>query len=62
MGAGSVVIENVPDHALVVGNPSKQIGWVGRAGIQLTQEGSIWVCPKTKEEYVELDNRIQLLG
>ena len=27
VGAGSVVIENVPNHALVVGNPSKQIGW-----------------------------------
>ena len=62
VGAGSVVIENVPDHALVVGNPSKQIGWVGRAGIQLTQEGSIWICPKPKEEYVELNNQMQLLG
>jgi len=28
VGAGAVVTHNVPDHALVVGNPAKQIGWV----------------------------------
>jgi UDP-2-acetamido-3-amino-2,3-dideoxy-glucuronate N-acetyltransferase len=32
VGAGSVVIRDVPDYALVVGNPARQIGWVDREG------------------------------
>jgi UDP-2-acetamido-3-amino-2,3-dideoxy-glucuronate N-acetyltransferase len=28
IGAGSVVTKNVPDYALVVGNPARQIGWM----------------------------------
>ena len=32
VGAGAVVLEDVPDHALVVGNPARQIGWMCRCG------------------------------
>lgn len=32
IGAGAVVIKNVPDYAVVVGNPAKQIGWVNENG------------------------------
>ena len=35
IGAGAVVTKNVPDYALVVGNPSKQIGWVSEYGHRL---------------------------
>ena len=35
IGAGAVVIKDVPDYALVVGNPSRQIGWVSKAGHRL---------------------------
>lgn len=35
IGAGAVVVKNVPDFALVVGNPSRQIGWVGISGNRL---------------------------
>ena len=35
VGAGSVVTKPVPDYALVVGNPAKQIGWVSEAGHRL---------------------------
>jgi UDP-2-acetamido-3-amino-2,3-dideoxy-glucuronate N-acetyltransferase len=38
VGAGSVVIEDVPDHALVVGNPSRQIGWACDCGTKLEGE------------------------
>ena len=37
IGAGSLVNKNVPDHALVVGNPAKQIGWTCLCGERLTQ-------------------------
>jgi UDP-2-acetamido-3-amino-2,3-dideoxy-glucuronate N-acetyltransferase len=32
IGAGSVVTKDVPDYALIVGNPGKQIGWVDKEG------------------------------
>lgn len=35
IGAGSVVTKDVPNYALVVGNPAKQIGWMSEYGHQL---------------------------
>ena len=32
IGAGSVVLKDVPDHALIVGNPGRQIGWMCQCG------------------------------
>tara|TARA_R110002124_G_scaffold197895_2_gene364939 strand:- start:3623 stop:4201 length:579 start_codon:yes stop_codon:yes gene_type:complete len=56
IGAGTVVTKPVPDFALVVGNPAKQIGWVSKAGIRLEfdKEG-IAQCSETGEVY-ELNN------
>tara|TARA_B100000214_G_scaffold373889_1_gene355243 strand:+ start:140 stop:727 length:588 start_codon:yes stop_codon:yes gene_type:complete len=56
IGAGSVVIRDVPSHALVVGNPGKQIGWVGKSGVQLIEDANYLVCPQTNERFVILDN------
>lgn len=35
IGAGAVVTKDVPDFALIVGNPAKQIGWLSEAGQRL---------------------------
>ncbi len=35
IGAGSVITKEVPDYALMVGNPAKQVGWVCRCGTKL---------------------------
>lgn len=44
VGAGAVVNKNIPDHALVVGNPAKQIGWVCTCGERLSENLSCIPC------------------
>jgi dTDP-4-amino-4,6-dideoxygalactose transaminase/acetyltransferase-like isoleucine patch superfamily enzyme len=64
VGAGSVVIKNVPDYALVVGNPAKQIGWVGKSGVKLQQDDkdkSLFICPVTNQNYKEVDGQLNEL-
>lgn len=60
IGAGAVVTKNVPDYALVVGNPSKQIGWMSEYGHRLNfDENGIAVCPECNEKYKLENNRVQ---
>ena len=47
IGAGAVVNVNVPDHAIVVGNPGRQIGWVCFCGGRLTDEIECLECGNT---------------
>ena len=55
VGAGSVVVKDVPDFALVVGSPARRIGWVGSAGHPLTRDGDdLWNCPVTGKKYREI--------
>jgi acetyltransferase-like isoleucine patch superfamily enzyme len=53
VGAGTTVIRDVPSHALVVGNPGVQRGWVGRTGKRLEQQSAGFLCRDTGELFVE---------
>ena len=56
IGAGAVVVKEVKPYALVVGNPSKQIGWISEYGHRLKfDESGTATCPESEEKY-ELKN------
>ncbi len=62
IGAGAVVTKDIPPYALVVGNPSKQIGWMSEFGHQLEFDANnIAICPESKEKYKFENNRVRKL-
>lgn len=63
IGAGTVITKKVPDFALVIGNPGRQIGWMSRHGERLPEpdKGGIMVCPATGEKYQLTDDKVELV-
>lgn len=60
IGAGAVVTKNVPDYALVVGNPSRQIGWMSEYGYRLEfDESGKAVCKESKVIYLIENNSVR---
>lgn len=58
IGAGSVVTKNIRPHALVVGNPAKQIGWVNDLGERLINKSELtWIDSKGKK-YLEKNDAL----
>lgn len=59
VGAGSVVTKDVPDYALVVGNPGKIIGWVSEAGKRLHfDHDGLAYCEKSNKKYKIVNNLV----
>lgn len=53
IGAGAVVTKNVPDYALILGNPGKQKGWMSRHGhiLKNPDKDGIMICPESGFRY-----------
>jgi UDP-2-acetamido-3-amino-2,3-dideoxy-glucuronate N-acetyltransferase len=59
IGAGAVVNKNIPDFALVVGNPAKQIGWACECGERLADDLECVACGK---KFKKIQDRLKLVS
>ena len=63
VGAGAVVTRNIPDYALVVGNPARQIGWVCDCGVRIDFRGPAAKCSRCGKQYRQVnEQRIEEIG
>ncbi len=59
IGAGAVVVTDVPDYALVYGNPARRHGWVCQCGVKLHLAGDKTTCSRCGEEYKLINDTLQ---
>ena len=59
VGAGAVVTKNIPDYALVIGNPARQTGWMSEYGhkLKFNPEG-LAICPESKDKYTLSNGKV----
>lgn len=64
IGGGAVVTKNVPDYALILGNPGKQKGWMSRHGhlLKVPDENGIMICPESGFKYQLKNDQLRCLN
>jgi len=62
IGAGAVVIKDVPAYALIIGNPGRQVGWMSEYGHRLEfDDHGVAICPESHERYQLTDGIVTKL-
>jgi len=63
IGAGAVVTREVKPYALVIGNPSKQVGWMSEYGHRLKfNDAGLATCPESNQKYKLEGDLVNKLG
>jgi len=61
IGAGAVVLSDVPAHALMVGVPARRVGWMCQCGVRLQFRDGRAACPACRAGYEEKDGVVRLV-
>ena len=63
VGAGAVVTKDVPDYALMLGNPARQTGWISRHGhpLRAPDANGVMTCPESGYRYKEVQDGLRCL-
>ena len=58
VAAGAVITKDVPDYALMMGVPARQVGWMSRHGHRLSNSNNegIMICPESNYRYQEIES------
>jgi len=62
VAAGSVVLDDIPDFALIAGNPGVIKGWICRCGVRLEFEDGMATCDACGLSYKKEKNKVTILS